>query len=197
MKDAPLGSRDVAGRVERREQPVHGRARAAGVGGELERGCTTAPVDRAQQVEAVYEGAHFAVFRDAGGCHGERAVTSGTRIRSFSISATGDFSQRVARRSIMPGRRNALENPPSRISFSGRSAGVVWRFGTDHVEAMLWAATLAALALPYAAAAAYFAAGAAEVWIVDPVGKTIAVFGAEGARAASRFAVDLTTLFDL
>jgi len=45
--------------------------------------------------------------------------------------------------------------------------------------------------------AAYFAAGAAEVWIVDPVGKTIAVFGAEGARAASRFAVDLTTLFDL
>jgi exo-beta-1,3-glucanase (GH17 family)/cellulose synthase/poly-beta-1,6-N-acetylglucosamine synthase-like glycosyltransferase len=30
--------------------------------------------------------------------------------------------------------------------------GVVWRFGTDHVEAMLWAAVLAAQALPYAAA---------------------------------------------
>lgn len=45
--------------------------------------------------------------------------------------------------------------------------------------------------------AAYLSAGAVEVWIVDPVGKTIAVFGAEGARAASRFAVDLTTLFAL
>jgi len=30
-------------------------------------------------------------------------------------------------------------------------AAVVWRFGTDHVEAMLWAIALAAQALPYAA----------------------------------------------
>jgi hypothetical protein len=30
-------------------------------------------------------------------------------------------------------------------------AAVVWRFGTDHVEAMLWACALAAQALPYAA----------------------------------------------
>jgi hypothetical protein len=34
------------------------------------------------------------------------------------------------------------------------AAGVVWRFGTDHVEAMLWAAVLAAQALPYVAAVA-------------------------------------------
>ena len=32
------------------------------------------------------------------------------------------------------------------------AGGVVWRFGTDHVEAMLWAMVLAAQALPYAAA---------------------------------------------
>jgi hypothetical protein len=32
------------------------------------------------------------------------------------------------------------------------AGGVVWRFGTDHVEAMLWAVVLAAQALPYAAA---------------------------------------------
>jgi Uma2 family endonuclease len=45
--------------------------------------------------------------------------------------------------------------------------------------------------------ASYLAAGAVEVWIVDPVGKTVAFFGAEGARARSSFAVDLTPLFDL
>jgi len=33
--------------------------------------------------------------------------------------------------------------------------------------------------------------------IVDAVGKAIAVFGAEGARASSSFTVDLTPLFDL
>jgi Uma2 family endonuclease len=43
---------------------------------------------------------------------------------------------------------------------------------------------------------AYLAAGALEVWVVDPVGKAIAFFGPEGARAASSFAVDLTGLFD-
>ncbi len=44
--------------------------------------------------------------------------------------------------------------------------------------------------------AAYLAAGALEVWVVDPIGKAIAFFGPEGARAASAFAVDLTGLFD-
>lgn len=43
---------------------------------------------------------------------------------------------------------------------------------------------------------AYLAAGALEVWIVDPVGNAIAFFGPEGVRAASQFAVDLTGLFD-
>jgi len=44
--------------------------------------------------------------------------------------------------------------------------------------------------------AAYLAAGALEVWIIDPVGHAITFFGAEGARPTSRFAVDLTGLFD-
>jgi Uma2 family endonuclease len=43
---------------------------------------------------------------------------------------------------------------------------------------------------------AYFAAGALEVWVVDPVGTTISFFDAGGARAASRFAVDLSRLFE-
>jgi Uma2 family endonuclease len=43
---------------------------------------------------------------------------------------------------------------------------------------------------------AYLAAGAVEIWIVDPVGKSIAFFGPEGNRAASQFAADLTGLFD-
>jgi Uma2 family endonuclease len=43
---------------------------------------------------------------------------------------------------------------------------------------------------------AYLAAGALEVWIVDPVGRTIAFFGPEGARAGSQLDVDLTGLFD-
>jgi hypothetical protein len=34
------------------------------------------------------------------------------------------------------------------------AGAVVWRFGTDHVEAMLWAFALGAQALPYAAAVA-------------------------------------------
>ncbi len=47
-------------------------------------------------------------------------------------------------------------------------AGVVWRFGTDHVEAMLWAAVLAAQALPYAAAVACS-------WIAGLSGRAVAV----------------------
>jgi Uma2 family endonuclease len=43
---------------------------------------------------------------------------------------------------------------------------------------------------------AYLAAGALEVWIVDPVGQTILFYRGEGARASSQFAVDLTGLFD-
>jgi hypothetical protein len=34
------------------------------------------------------------------------------------------------------------------------AAAVVWRFGTDHVEAMLWSLVLAAQALPYVATVA-------------------------------------------
>jgi Uma2 family endonuclease len=44
--------------------------------------------------------------------------------------------------------------------------------------------------------AAYLAAGALEVWIVDPVGRSIAFFASDGARASSQFNVDLTGLFD-
>ena len=43
---------------------------------------------------------------------------------------------------------------------------------------------------------AYLAAGALEVWIVDPAGKTISVHGNEGRRDRSQFAVDLSGLFD-
>jgi Uma2 family endonuclease len=43
--------------------------------------------------------------------------------------------------------------------------------------------------------AAYLSAGAREVWIVDPVGETIAAFGQEGSRAASAYRVDLDGLF--
>jgi Uma2 family endonuclease len=43
---------------------------------------------------------------------------------------------------------------------------------------------------------AYLAAGALEVWIVDPVGRTIEFFGPEGRRASSQFVVDLAGLFD-
>ena len=40
------------------------------------------------------------------------------------------------------------------VALALAAAGVVWRFGTDHVEAMLWAAVLGAQAVPYAAAVA-------------------------------------------
>jgi Uma2 family endonuclease len=43
---------------------------------------------------------------------------------------------------------------------------------------------------------AYLAAGATEVWIVDPAGHTIATHGATGIKPASAYTVDLTGLFD-
>jgi Uma2 family endonuclease len=42
---------------------------------------------------------------------------------------------------------------------------------------------------------AYLSAGAREVWIVDPEGETIAVYGLEGLRASSSYAVDLSGVF--
>ena len=42
---------------------------------------------------------------------------------------------------------------------------------------------------------AYLVAGAREVWIVDPEGETIVVYGPEGARAVSSYSVDLSSLF--
>ena len=42
---------------------------------------------------------------------------------------------------------------------------------------------------------AYLAAGATEVWIVDPEGETIVFCGPEGARAVSSYSVDLSGLF--
>jgi Uma2 family endonuclease len=44
--------------------------------------------------------------------------------------------------------------------------------------------------------AAYIAAGAQEVWLVLAKSKRVRVFDAGGEQAASRFAVDLTGLFD-
>jgi Uma2 family endonuclease len=44
--------------------------------------------------------------------------------------------------------------------------------------------------------AACFAGGAAEVWIVDPVGRSIAFFGPEGERTGTGFAVDLSGVFN-
>jgi Uma2 family endonuclease len=42
---------------------------------------------------------------------------------------------------------------------------------------------------------AYLAAGAQEVWTVDPLGETIAFHGPDGPRAASAFPVSLSGLF--
>jgi Uma2 family endonuclease len=43
---------------------------------------------------------------------------------------------------------------------------------------------------------AYLAAGATEVWIVDPEGRSITIHGSEGINPASAFTADLTGLFD-
>jgi Uma2 family endonuclease len=43
---------------------------------------------------------------------------------------------------------------------------------------------------------AYLAAGATEVWIIDPEGGTIAIHGPDGAKSASGYAVDLSGLFE-
>lgn len=42
---------------------------------------------------------------------------------------------------------------------------------------------------------AYLAAGAREVWIVDPEGETIAFYGPQAALALSAYSVDLSGLF--
>jgi Uma2 family endonuclease len=43
---------------------------------------------------------------------------------------------------------------------------------------------------------AYLAAGATEVWVVDPEAHTIAIHGADGIKTTSAYAVDLTGSFD-
>jgi len=42
----------------------------------------------------------------------------------------------------------------------------------------------------------YLAAGATEVWVVDPEGQRIAIHGPDGIKPASGYAIDLAGLFD-
>jgi exo-beta-1,3-glucanase (GH17 family)/cellulose synthase/poly-beta-1,6-N-acetylglucosamine synthase-like glycosyltransferase len=90
---------------------------------------------------------------------------------------TGTF-HRTAKGSSAPLKRSspAREESLMLAALALAAAGVAWRFGTDHVEAMLWAAVLAALALPYAAAVACS-------WIAGRGGRAVAV-GAPQAEPA-------------
>jgi hypothetical protein len=82
---------------------------------------------------------------------------------------TGTF-HRTAKGASAPLKRSspAREESLMLAALALAAAGVAWRFGTDHVEAMLWAAVLAALALPYAAAVACG-------WIAGRSGRAVAV----------------------
>jgi cellulose synthase/poly-beta-1,6-N-acetylglucosamine synthase-like glycosyltransferase len=78
-----------------------------------------------------------------------RGVFAGLARRNGTFHRTAKGAN-GARKRVSPVREERLMLAALALA----AAGVVWRFGTDHVEAMLWAAVLAAQALPYAAAAA-------------------------------------------
>jgi exo-beta-1,3-glucanase (GH17 family)/cellulose synthase/poly-beta-1,6-N-acetylglucosamine synthase-like glycosyltransferase len=78
-----------------------------------------------------------------------RAVFAGLARRNGTFHRTAKGAN-AARKRVSPVREEWLMLAALALA----AAGVAWRFGTDHVEAMLWAAVLAAQALPYAAAVA-------------------------------------------
>jgi exo-beta-1,3-glucanase (GH17 family)/cellulose synthase/poly-beta-1,6-N-acetylglucosamine synthase-like glycosyltransferase len=78
-----------------------------------------------------------------------RGVFAGLARRNGTFHRTAKGANGASRRAS-PAREESL----MLVALALAAAGVVWRFGTDHLEAMLWAAVLAAQALPYAAAVA-------------------------------------------
>ena len=76
-----------------------------------------------------------------------RGVFAGLTRRNGTFHRTAKGMNGAAKRAS-PAREEAL----MLVALTLAVGGVVWRFGTDHVEAMLWAAVLVAQALPYAAA---------------------------------------------
>jgi hypothetical protein len=78
-----------------------------------------------------------------------RGVFAGLARRTGTFHRTAKGTNGASKRAA-PAREESLMLAALALA----AAGVVWRFGTDHVEAMLWAAVLAAQALPYAAAVA-------------------------------------------
>jgi hypothetical protein len=78
-----------------------------------------------------------------------RGVFAGLARRNGTFHRTAKGAN-AARKRVSPVREEWLMLAALALA----AAGVVWRFGTDHVEATLWAAVLAAQALPYAAAVA-------------------------------------------
>ena len=92
-----------------------------------------------------------------------RGVFAGLGRRNGTFHRTAKGTNGAARRAA-PAREESLMLAALALAV----AGVVWRFGTDHVEAMLWAVVLAAQALPYAAAVACS-------WIAGWSGRAVAV----------------------
>jgi exo-beta-1,3-glucanase (GH17 family)/cellulose synthase/poly-beta-1,6-N-acetylglucosamine synthase-like glycosyltransferase len=78
-----------------------------------------------------------------------RGVFAGLARRTGTFHRTAKGTN-GARKRASPAREESL----MLVALALAAAGVVWRFGTGHVEAMLWAAVLAAQALPYVAAVA-------------------------------------------
>jgi hypothetical protein len=76
-----------------------------------------------------------------------RGVFAGLARRTGTFHRTAKGTNAASKR-VAPAREESLMLAALALA----AAGVVWRFGTDHVEAMLWATVLTAQALPYAAA---------------------------------------------
>jgi exo-beta-1,3-glucanase (GH17 family)/cellulose synthase/poly-beta-1,6-N-acetylglucosamine synthase-like glycosyltransferase len=76
-----------------------------------------------------------------------RGVLAGLVRRNGTFKRTAKGANGAARRASAVREEGLMLG-----ALSLAAAGVVFRFGTDHVEAVLWAAILAAQALPYAAA---------------------------------------------
>ncbi len=92
-----------------------------------------------------------------------RGVFAGLGRRNGTFHRTAKGTNGASKRAA-PAREESLMLAALALA----AAGVVWHFGTDHVEAMLWAAVLAAQAVPYAAAVACS-------WIAGWSGRAVAV----------------------